>query len=198
MDTGISILSTAILIMFVLDPFGNIPILLTILKDVEPRRRYWIIAREMLIGLAILLLFLFFGKNFLSIFHLETEAVTIAGGIIFFIIGLRLIFPGDKGANLYPSNEEPLIVPIAMPLVAGPSALATLIVLGDGNKDQIPELFIALMIAWGISFVILMASPLVFKVLRHKGLVALERLMGMLLLMLAVQMCIDGIRGISL
>ena len=198
MENGISILSTAILIMFVLDPFGNVPILLTILKDVSPRRRYQIIAREMVIGLGILLIFLFFGKNFLSIFHLETEAVTIAGGIIFFIIGIRLIFPGDKGANLYPGDGEPLVVPIALPLVAGPSALATLLVLGESNPNQMTELFIALIIAWGLSAVVLLSAPLLLKVLRHKGLVAMERLMGMFLLILAVQMCINGIRSISL
>ncbi len=198
MENGISILSTAILIMFVLDPFGNVPILLTILKDVSPRRRYQIIAREMVIGLGILLIFLFFGKNFLSIFHLETEAVTIAGGIIFFIIGIRLIFPGDKGANLYPSDGEPLVVPIALPLVAGPSALATLLVLGESNPNQMTELFIALIIAWGLSAVVLLSAPLLLKVLRHKGLVAMERLMGMFLLILAVQMCINGIRSVSL
>ena len=196
MNQSLSILSTVLLLFFILDPFGNVPVLLTLLKDVDKKRRYHIIIREVLIGLAILLCFLFFGDNFLKIFHLETEAVTIAGGVIFLIIGLKMIFPDPKGAPLFSSDEEPLVVPIALPMIAGPSALATLILLSHNHPGQEKELFISLLIAWGLSTLIFLGSPMLYRVLKNKGLTALERLMGMLLLIMSVQMFIDGIRGV--
>jgi len=196
MNETFSILSTVLLLFFILDPFGNVPVLLTLLKEVDMNRRYRIIIREVLIGLVILLCFLFFGDDFLQIFHLETEAVTIAGGVIFLIIGLKMIFPDPKGAPLFSSDEEPLIVPIALPMIAGPSALATLILLSHNYPNEQQNLLISLLIAWAISTIIFLISPLLYRVLKDKGLKALERLMGMLLLIMSVQMFIDGIRGV--
>lgn len=190
------ILSTAILLFFVLDPFGNVPLVLTILKDVPKEKRRRIIIREVLIGLGILIVFLFFGNEFLSIFHLETEAVQISGGVIFFIIGMRMIFPGDSNQSLFAAQGEPFIVPIAMPMIAGPSALATLMVLAKNHTDQPISLTLALLGAWTASSLILLAAPFMYRWLRRRGLTALERLMGMLLLFLSVQMFIDGIRGL--
>lgn len=195
MDGNFSIISTAIVLTFILDPFGNVPLILTILKDVDRKKHRKIIAREMVIGLIILLVFLFAGRNFLNLFHLETTAVQIAGGLIFLIIGLKLIFPPAGGGNMFSSHGEPFIVPIAMPMVAGPSALATLIVMSNQQKDHIPELFLALLIAWGISAAVLLSAPLFLRILRKRGLMALERLMGMLLLMMAVQMLLNGFRA---
>jgi len=184
--------------MFVIDPFGNVPVILSILKDVDVKKRRFIIIREMIFGLGILLVFLFFGESFLNLFHLETDAVRIAGAVIFFVIGIKLIFPGEQGSStLYGSSSEPFVVPIAMPLIAGPSALATLLVMSKSHADAIPNLFISLILAWFISALIMYLSPFLYKILREKGLTALERLMGMLLLMMSVQMFIDGIRGLS-
>ena len=197
MNAELSIVSTAILLMFVIDPFGAVPIILSILKDVDIKRRRMVIIREMFFGLAILTLFLFGGELFLSIFHLETESVRIAGAVIFFVIGIKMIFPGEEGSSgLYGSSKEPFMVPIAMPLIAGPSTLATLLVLGKSHADATGKLFGALLLAWFISALIMYLSPLLYKLLREKGLSALERLMGMLLLMMSVQMFIDGIRGL--
>lgn len=190
------VISTAILLFFVLDPFGNVPLVLTILKDVPAERRRKIIVREVLIGLAILLAFLFFGKQILSIFHLETEAVRISGGVIFFIIGMRMIFPADPSQSLFAAQGEPFIVPIAMPMIAGPSALATLLVLAKNNPDAPVSVTLALLAAWISSSLILLSAPFMYRWLRRRGLTALERLMGMLLLFLSVQMFIDGIRGL--
>lgn len=196
MDNSFSILSTAILLTFVLDPFGNIPILLAILKDMDTKRRYRIIIREVLIGLAILLIFLFLGDEFLNIFHLETEAVTIAGGVIFFIIGLKMIFPPPKGMPIFPVDTEPMVVPIALPMIAGPSALATLILLSHNSPDKSTETLIALLIAWAVTSGLFLVSPFLYKILKEKGLSALERLMGMLLLIMSIQMFINGLRGV--
>jgi len=193
MENTFSIISTAIVLTFILDPFGNVPILLAILKDVDKKRHRKIIAREMIFGLAILLFFLFMGQSFLSIFHLETTSVRIAGGFIFFIIAINLIFPRKNG-SLFASHGEPFIVPIALPMVAGPSALATLLVLSKQHSGEMSGLTIALLIAWGLTAVVMFSAPFLLKILRNKGLIALEKLMGMLLLIMAVQMLLDGIR----
>jgi multiple antibiotic resistance protein len=194
MNEGFSILSTALVLTFILDPFGNVPLLLTILKDVDASRHRRIIIREMLIGLVILLVFLVAGQNFLDLFHLETSSVSIAGGLIFLIIALKLIFPPAKGGSVFAAQGEPFVVPIAMPMVAGPSALATILVMSKNESENLLGIFIALMIAWAITSIILFSSPLFFRILRKKGLIALERLMGMLLLIMAVQMLLDGLR----
>jgi len=197
MGTEFSIISTALLLMLVIDPFGNVPVILSILKDVPLTKRKRIIIREMLIGLAILVLFLVGGELFLNLFHLETSAVRIAGAVIFFIIGLKMIFPGDEGSSgLYGSANEPFVVPIAIPLIAGPSTLATLLVMSKSHAHYSIELFISLLLAWGFSALIMVLSPLLYKLLRDKGLLALEKLMGMLLLIMSIQMLIDGIRGL--
>ena len=193
----LQIWSSAIILIFVIDPFGNIHVLLAVLKDLPRRRQFVIILREMLIGLSVMLVFLFFGRSFLSVFQLETAAIRIAGGIIFFVIGLRMVFPGDSG-SIYSSRGEPFIVPIAIPLIAGPSALATLILMTEGHPGQRLPVFMSLVIAWAVSSIILLLSPLIYRLLGERGLTALERLMGMLLLMLSVQMIIDGIRALSL
>jgi len=194
MNPDFSIISTAIVLTFILDPFGNVPLLLTILKDVDKKRHRRIIIREMLIGLGILLFFLFLGKSFLQLFHLETTSVAIAGGLIFLIIALKLIFPPTDGSNLFATTGEPFIVPIAMPMVAGPSALATLLVMANKQSESghLWELTASLLIAWAISSLILLSSPIFLRILRKRGLIALERLMGMLLLIMAVQMLLDG------
>jgi multiple antibiotic resistance protein len=197
MDSSFSIISTAILIFFILDPFGNIPLILSILKNIDKKEHSRIIIREMIIGLLILLIFLFFGEEFLSIFHLETHSITIAGAIIFFVISLKMIFP-DPNSDLFSTKkgDDPLVVPIAMPMIAGPAALATILVLGKTNAEHTGSLVISLMIAWFLTSIIMLSSPKLYKILKTKGLTALERLMGMLLLIMSVQMFIDGLRSL--
>lgn len=194
MGTEFSIIGTAVLLMFILDPFGNVPLLLAILKGVDEKRKKFIIIRESIFGLVILLLFFFFGETFLNIFHLETASVTIAGGVIFFVIALKMIFPGEKGNVTLFGVQDPFVVPIAIPLIAGPSALATIMIMTKSYSDHFWALFASVMLAWTLSTFILYISPLLYKILREKGLSALEKLMGMLLLMLAVQMFVDGTR----
>jgi len=196
MGIEFSIIGTAVLLMFILDPFGNVPLLLAILKGVDEKRKKFIIIRESVFGLAILLLFFFFGENFLSIFHLETASVTIAGGVIFFVIALKMIFPGEKGNVALFGVEDPFMVPIAIPLIAGPSALATIMIMTKSYSDHFWALFASVILAWTMSTFILYMSPYLYKILKEKGLSALEKLMGMLLLMLAVQMFVDGIRAL--
>lgn len=190
------IISSAVILFFVLDSLGVVPILLTLLQDIEPQRRWKIIIRELLIALAILLIFLFFGKNLLSILQLESESVSIAGGIILFIIGIKMVFPsrhGSMGPNL---EGEPLVVPLAIPLIAGPSALATLILFVNSDPNAMLDWLVVLLIAWGLTAIVLLSAPILYKILRKRGLAAVERLMGMILIMISVQMLVNGIKSV--
>ena len=185
----------AILLIFVMDPLGNIPVLLGILKEVKPKRRRIIIIRELFIALIIMLVFLFGGQSLLNFLQLQQESVTIAGGIVLMIIGLRMIFPQREGVMGFQADNDPFVVPIAIPMIAGPSSLATLILMVRRDPEQIINWLYALLIAWAVVAVILLSAPLFYRILRDRGLVAVERLMGMLLVMVAVQMFINGVNG---
>lgn len=193
-DLGGSVWSAAVLLFFLMDPIGNIPVLLSVLKGINAKRQRIIIIREMMIALVILLIFLFSGDALLDFLHLEQESVTIAGGIILLIIGLRLIFPRPEGVMGTASGEEPFMVPIAIPMIAGPSVLAMLILMTKNEPQQMNNWLIALLIAWISSSVILLSAPFLYRILRERGLKAIERLMGMILVMLAVQMLINGLK----
>jgi multiple antibiotic resistance protein len=193
-NLGDSVWSAAVLLFFLMDPLGNIPVLLSILKGIDTKRQRVIIARELFIALGILLIFLFAGKPLLNFLHLEQEAVTISGGLILLIIGLRLIFPQKHGPMGQTPDGEPFLVPIAIPMIAGPSVLAMLILMTQSQPGNMTNWFFALLIAWALSAIILQFAPALLRVLKERGLIALERLMGMILVMMAVQMLINGFK----
>lgn len=189
-------ISATILLLLIMDPLGNLPIFMSVLKHLEPKRRRKVLLREMLIALAIMLLFLFAGEKILAFLNLRTETVSISGGIILFLIAIKMIFPSHESSSSgLPAGEEPFLVPLAIPLVAGPSLLATLMLLSHQYPNQIGHLAGALLIAWGATVVILLLSGVFLKLLGEKGVDALERLMGLILIMLATQMFLDGIRA---
>lgn len=189
-------ISATVLLFLIMDPLGNLPIFMSVLKHLEPRRRRIIVIREMLIALLLMLIFLFAGERILSFLSLRTETVSISGGIILFLIAIKMIFPSHEGnSSGLPAGEEPFLVPLAIPLVAGPSILAALMLLSHQYPHQITHLALALLIAWGLSVVILMMSNLFLRLLGDKGVSALERLMGLLLVMISTQMFLDGIRA---
>lgn len=190
------IITATVLLFLIMDPLGNLPIFMSILKHTEPKRRRAIMIRELLIALAIMLIFLFAGEKILSFLNLRAETVSISGGIILFLIAIKMIFPGNEGnATGLPAGEEPFIVPLAIPLVAGPSLLATLMLLSHQYPHQMGHLVVALMLAWGGTVAILLQSSLFLRLLGEKGVNALERLMGLVLVMIATQMFLDGIRA---
>ncbi|MDO5090371.1 MAG: YhgN family NAAT transporter [Cardiobacteriaceae bacterium] len=194
MDT----LAVAVTLFLIMDPLGNIPIFLSVLKQVEAKRRSRIIVREMLIALAVMLLFLFSGPTILRTLSLSREAVAIGGALVLMIIAIRMIFP-LRGAAVMGDDDidgEPFIVPLAIPLVAGPSLLATLILLVENDPGHSMRWFTALMMAWSVTLVILLSSQILFKLLGNRGLKAIERLMGMILISVAVQMMLDAIKSI--
>ncbi len=189
------ILSSATVLFLVMDPLGNIPLFLSLLKHLEPRRRRQILVRELLIALGILTIFLFLGQELLDFLHLDQESVRMAGGIVLFVIALRMIFPTKHGVMGDVPDEEPFIVPLAIPLIAGPSALATLILMVRSDPAKMLDWSLTLLLAWGLSAAILLAAPFLYKLLHDRGLAAIERLMGMLLIMISVQMLMDAVRS---
>jgi multiple antibiotic resistance protein len=191
---GMTIFSAALILFFVMDPLGNIPVFLSVLDRVPAQRRTRVLVRELSLALLILIFFLFIGKPFLGFLELEVESIRVAGGIVLFLIALRMIFPPRGGLVGETPDGEPLVFPLAVPLVAGPSALATLLLLVKSEPQRMTEWLIALGAAWLVTAVILTLSPLLLKVVGRRGLVAMERLMGMLLVMLSVQLTLQGIR----
>jgi multiple antibiotic resistance protein len=187
------IAAAAATLFFVMDPLGNIAIFNGVLSRFPPRRRAQITARELVIALVIMLVLLFAGTAILNFLGLSQPSLNIAGGVLLFIIALRMIFPGAAG-EVATDKDEPFIVPLAMPMIAGPSTIAILLLLSSTEPARIWEWCIALVIAWAVSTVILTASPFLLRVLGDRGLRALERLMGMLLVLLATQLLLNGVR----
>ncbi|WP_428434731.1 YhgN family NAAT transporter [Photobacterium frigidiphilum] len=189
------IMSAAVMLFLIMDPLGNLPVMLSILRHIEPKRRRIIMVRELCFALIILLLFLFGGKQMLEFLHVSTETVSISGGIILFLIAIKMIFPQPGGVTGLAAGEEPFLVPMAIPMIAGPSVLASLLLLSNQDPTRIWDWVLAVLLAWGGSFVILMFHEVFNRLLGEKGLKAVERLMGLLLVMIAVQMFLDGIRA---
>lgn len=191
-----TIYSAAIMLILVMDPFGNIPIFLSVLSHVKPEKRRKIIIRELLIALLFLTFFLFFGKYILSGMHITEPALGIAGGTILFLIAIKMIFPSSNSSYIgdKESQEDPLIVPLAVPMVAGPSAMAIVILLSTQYPDRLLTWFGALLIAWSIGFVILLLSENISRIVGRRTLKAIERLMGMILTTMSIQMLLTGIK----
>lgn len=185
--------SAAITLFLIMDPLGNLPVFMSVLKTIEPKRRRKILARELLFSLIIMFTFLFSGQVVLDFLNVKQESVSIAGGIILFLIGLKMIFPQPGGVTGLTSGEEPFIVPLAIPMIAGPSVLAALILLANQDNSRMLDWSMALGAAWLASATILMLSNTFHRVLGERGLTAIERLMGMILIMISVQMLLDGI-----
>ena len=188
-----SVATATITLLLVMDPLGNVPIFLSVLHNVEPKKRKWIILRECAIAFVVLVLFLFFGSYILKGLGISMPALSIAGGIILFLIALRMIFPVPDEAARDTLQGEPFIVPLAIPLVAGPSALATVMLFASRTPELMSQIFFALVIATAVSLLILLFSEQLRTLLGKKGLIAVERLMGMILTTVAVQMFLSGI-----
>ncbi|OQM34089.1 YhgN family NAAT transporter [bacterium endosymbiont of Pedicinus badii] len=188
-----NIMSFTILMFLIIDPIGNLPIFMSILKDMEQKKRNFIIFREMILALLAMFFFLFASKKILEILNLKSETISISGGIVLFIIAMKMIFPSKNGNAIgLKKGEEPFLVPLAIPLIAGPSILATLISLSQKYPKQILDLCISLLISWVLSLIVLMMSGTLFRILGKKGFSALEKIMGLLFVMISMQMILEG------
>ena len=188
-----TLLSASVLLFFVMDPLGNVPMFLAALRRVEPRRVRRVIVRELLIALAIMLVFLFAGRFILGMLHVSRAALTAGGGFVLLLIALRMVFPSAEGSLHEEVVEEPLVVPLAIPYTAGPSMLATELLLMTREPERWPVWLGAVCIAWLASAVILFFATSLKQLLGNRGLIALERLMGMLLVTVGVEMLMQGV-----
>jgi MarC family membrane protein len=186
-------ISAALLLFLILDPLGNVPVFLGLLEPLPPNRRRIVLVRELLIALFVLFAFLWGGRIILDAMHLRQESVSIAGGIVLFLIGLKMIFPSPEGMFGEVEGGEPFIVPMAIPLIAGPSGMASVMLLGSEDPARMGDWSLALVIAWAATAVILLSATYLYKALGKPVLVAVERLMGMLLVAISVQMLMDGV-----
>ena len=187
-------LSAAVLLVLVMDPLGNVPLFVMLLKDVEVRKRNWIVLREHVIALVVLAAFLFGGRFILEVFQIDDCALSIAGGIILFLIALKMIFAEPESMFGPVPGGEPFVVPLAIPFIAGPSAMTTVLLLATREPGRWLEWLLALLCAWLASLVVLLLAATLSRWLGQRALVALERLMGMLLTAVAVQMLLAGIQ----
>jgi MarC family membrane protein len=189
------IFSAAVLLLLVIDPFGNVPIVLATLENAAPARRPRIVVRECIAAYVILLAFLFGGQAFLALLGLSETSLAIAGGIILFLIALRMVFRHPEGLFGETPGEEPFLVPLAIPAIAGPSALATVMLMVSRDPAHRLAWVIALTAAMIVTTIVLVASHRLQRVLGERGMIAVERLMGLVLTAIAVQMLLDGLRN---
>lgn len=194
MDTLSQILSVAFALFLLMDPLGNVPIFVAVLKDLPPKRQRVVILRELVIALGVIILFNFLGNFVLELLHVQQSTLLVAGGIILFIIALRMIFPTRRELEVeIRTAKEPFIVPLAIPLVAGPAVLAAVMLYSYQDKSEWITVS-AIILAWAVSTLILLASPFLKKLLGERGLIACERLMGLILVLISTQMFLEGIR----
>ncbi|MEZ4587723.1 MAG: MarC family protein [Gemmatimonadales bacterium] len=190
----LSVTSAALLLFFVMDPLGNVPLFLSALRGVAAERHRIVIVRELVIALGVLVVFLFFGPQILAGLHVSGTALTVAGGVVLLLIALRMVFPSADHSLREEVGQEPFVVPLAIPYVAGPSALATVLLLTSREPDRWLEWLAALVIAWMASGLVLFFASGFARVLGSRGLLAAERLMGMLLVVVSVEMILSGLR----
>ena len=186
-------LSATILLILTTDPLGNIPLFISTLEEVKPERRFRVITREVLIAFVLLLTFMLFGKTFLSVLHLSEEALSVAGGVILLLIAIDMVFPHraeKRGAHEI--SGEPFIVPLAIPLISGPSSMATVLLLASRNPGRSLEWAGAICITMLVSYVVFLGAVRLRNLVGVETITAMERLMGLVLTAIAVEMLLGG------
>jgi multiple antibiotic resistance protein len=190
-----SLFSIAFSLFLLMDSIGNIPLYISFLKGLDPARQRVVIVRELLIALFVIILFNFLGDGLMRFLHISNDTIQIAGGIILFILSLKMIFPPPRDPNeSLPHDSEPFIVPLAVPLIAGPSVLAAVMIYSRQEENNWIMMG-AILLAWGASLIILIGSSFLKRLLGWKGILALERLMGLVLTLIAVQMFLTGLHA---
>lgn len=190
-----SFTSAVVILLLVMDPIGNIPLFVALLRPVEPERRTLVILRECVIAFLVLLVFIFFGNSILSLLGLSGSSLNIAGGLILFLIALRMIFRRPDGVFGDVISGEPFIVPLAIPSITGPTAIATVILMVSRAPQRMFEWVAAATIAMLLTLGLLLCAERVSKLVGERGLLAFERLMGLILTAIAVEMLLQGIQS---
>lgn len=186
--------SAFVLLFLVLDPLGNLPVVSPMLKGIPSPRRAKVVVRECFLAYLILIAFMFFGRQFLDVMHLSEISLSIAGGVILFMISIRMVFPSAGHKESDAMVREPLLVPLAIPLIAGPSALATVMLMVSREPSKLGLWIGALSAAMLVTTVILALGDRIEKLLGRRGMEAVERLMGLILTAIAIEMLLGGLK----
>ncbi len=183
-----------ILLILVTDPFVGVPLFVSALSSVPPERRWKVVVRECCIAFLILLLFMFFGRHFLNALQLSDVALRIGGGVILFLIALRMVFPQPGGVfGDIDHSHEPFIVPLAIPALAGPSALATVLLFSSNSKTDVMVHVAALVLVAIVWLLVLLSAERMQRLLGERTMIAFERLMGLILTAMSVEMLLAGL-----
>jgi MarC family membrane protein len=188
--------SATILLLLITDPLGNIPIFVNTLRAVPPERRARVIVREVLIAFGLLLAFMFVGQSFLKAMSLSDVSLQIGGAVVLFLIALRMIFPPPPQDSPVPL-AEPLIVPLAIPALAGPSAMATVLLLVSQAPERRLEWVAALTVTMAVCAVVLLLAERLQRLVGLRVVSAFERLMGLILVSISVEMLIRGLKSLA-
>lgn len=186
--------SALVLLLLVLDPLGSLPIYIPIMRAVPPARRRWVAVREVGIAFVVLFAFMFFGDAFLRLMRLSERSLEVAGGVILAMVAIRMIFASGTSVYGVESGREPLIFPLAVPLLAGPSAMATVLLLASRQPGLLMEWVAALAVAMAISGAVLLLADRIRRLLGDSVVSALEKLMGLVLTAIAVEMILAGLK----
>lgn len=187
--------SAVVILLLVMDPIGNIPLFVSLLRHIERGRRTKVILRECAIAFAVLIGFVLFGRALLGLFGISDSSLTIAGGVILFLIALKMVFRGAEPVFGDTTRGEPFIVPLAIPAIAGPATMATVVLLVSRAPQRMPEWIAALTIAMAVTLVLLVFADRVSKLAGERALIGFERLMGLILAAIAVEMLLRGIEA---
>lgn len=186
--------SNLILLVLILDPFGNMPVFLAVTRQVPPRRRVWITLRESAIAYLVLLGFMAGGRRFLALLGLRQASLQVAGGVILLLVAIKMIFATSESMFSERDLRDPLIFPLAVPLLAGPSALAAVLLLSSGEGHQVALRIAALTAAMAVTCVLLLVADRLSRLLGEAVMRAAEKLMGLIVSAIAVNMLLEGVR----
>lgn len=187
-------LSAFILLLLVLDPLGSLPIFIPVMRQVAPQRRRWVALREVGIAFGVLFAFMFLGEGFLRVMHLSERSLEVAGGVILLMVAIRMIFSHEGGVYGTPEGKEPLIFPLAVPLLAGPSAMATVLLLASRQPERMLSWVGALASAMAVSLLVLLLCDRIRRWVGDSVVAAVEKLMGLVLTAIAVEMILAGLK----
>lgn len=187
-----NLFNITLVLLLIMDPLGNLSSYLTMVNELNPKRQHWIVIREMLIALAVMLFFNYLGEVIFDFLDLSETTVRLSSGIILFLIAMKILFTARDSPRANLPKGEPFIFPLAVPLIAGPALLATIMLYAHLETSQSIMIF-AILIAWLISVIIFYFADTIKKILGTNGLMACERLIGMILVLVAVQRFLEGI-----
>ncbi len=187
-----TIFSITLVLFLIMDPIGNIASYLKLVDGINPKKQRLILLREMLIALLVMVIFNYIGEGIYDLLQISDPAVRLSSGVILFLISVQILFPNLTGLRENLPKEEPFIIPLAIPLIAGPSVLATIMLYAHMEQSQ-PVMLVSILCAWIAALLVMLASKPLYKAMGENGLMACEKLMGMVLVLIAIQRFLDGV-----